>query len=398
MSNGVSDFDPAPRLPTTAGERRILAVSAVVLLVLLAAELLRGFTVVKLSVLGIALAWVPLLMLHELGHALAGWLAGWRIQEIVIGFGRELAQFRVGGCLVRLRAAPVEGYVVPSPTDVRHARWKSAFIYAAGPGAELAVVGLLWVLMGERLTRPATELHWILLQSIAVAAAMGVIFNLLPLPSGGGVRDGLGILASLAVSDQAFQHHLARPFLSEAYRELHRERPAMALASVEQGLRAYPADPQLLGLAAVCQAALGNHEQARSELTRLLSGQSDRPQGVEVGLAIDAALVALMEHNLVEARARAEQAHSLAPEDPRILLVLGRVLLELGAHQQAYRTLMAGYKLCRDIDEEGQFVACLALVCQALGNRDFADRFFAASERVPLGPMLRRRVMTAHGP
>ena len=93
--------DPSPRLPTTAGEKRALSVFAGLLLALFFAEIVSDFNRVKLSIVFALLAWVPLLVLHECGHALAARAVGWRVSEIVIGFGREWARFRVGQTRVR---------------------------------------------------------------------------------------------------------------------------------------------------------------------------------------------------------------------------------------------------------------------------------------------------------
>src|SRR5688572_16153726 len=100
----LSDNDPAPRLPTSRGERLWLALFGAGFLGLIAADLAQGFSVRRLSVLFVLVAWVPLLALHELGHALGARAVGWHVTEVVIGFGRELLRFRIGATRVRIRA------------------------------------------------------------------------------------------------------------------------------------------------------------------------------------------------------------------------------------------------------------------------------------------------------
>ncbi|MEN9579920.1 MAG: hypothetical protein RJA70_2929 [Pseudomonadota bacterium] len=392
--------DPAPRLPTTPGERRIVGVVGGVLASLLLAEVLRGFDPVRLSVLFVLLAWVPLLVLHELGHALAARSVGWRVSEIVIGFGREVTRFRVGETRVRIHAAPLEGYVVPSPKDTKHARYKSAWIYAAGPGIELVFVGLCWLLLGEKLVT-TTESLWILaVQGSCVAALLGAGFNLLPYIAAGQMSDGLGILASLAAPDLSLQGHLAAPFVCEARRALHREQLEVAEQWVTTGLEKYPDDPQLLSLSAVCTAFRGRTDVA-FELLESLGHPDDRAAGVRVELLLDAAwLVLLCEEKalLGDAQQACERALHLSPEHVRANLMHGRVLLQKGRPDEAYRSLMSGYKSAKDQDDEGQLVAYLVLACARGANRAYAARFVDELQRVPPGPALRALVQRENFP
>ncbi|MFC1641491.1 site-2 protease family protein [Myxococcota bacterium] len=388
------NHDPSPRLPTTATERRIVAVSAVVLFGLFAAEIGHAFTAVKLSAVWIALFWVPLLVLHEVGHALAARWVGWRISEVVIGFGPEVIRFRAGACRVRVRASPLEGYVAPSPASLRAARGKSAFVYAAGPGAELLLVGLLWLWLGEELTQASQATGVIVAQSLAVAALMGALFNLVPFPTAGGMSDGLGILVSLWAGDEMFRHRLTQPFVREAHWALYAERPGRAAEWIERGLRAYPEDPQLQALRAVCSAAAGNQSLALEQL-RNLGHPNDHPPAVQTELLLDGAWIVLWgpDSSLLEEASQAcHQVLSLQPASVRAHLLLGRVQYELQRDEAALQLLLAGYKLARDAEEEGQFVAYLALTCRRLGHHDLAGRFMAAVPGAALGPALRRSV------
>ncbi len=361
---------------------------------LLLAEVMRGFTPIKLSILFVALAWVPLLVLHELGHALAARAVGWRVSEIVIGFGRELARYRFGQTRIRIKAAPLEGYVVPSPVDIRGARFKSAWIYAAGPGIELLFVGLCWLIVGDGLLQRTEHLGMLALQSACVAALMGAAFNLLPYISGAHMSDGLGVIASLSTSDENFRAHLAAPFAAEAVRALHREQFDKAEQWVSYGLERYPEDWQLLGLKAVCVAAKGDGPQA-FELLEQLGHPDDKPPGVRTELLLDAAWAVLLSNSrelMSDAQQACERAVRGAPDHVRANLLFGRVLLERQRFDEAYRHLMDGYKLSNDQDEEAQLVAYLAIACRRMQNAEYAARFAQELERVPPGPALKHRV------
>jgi hypothetical protein len=189
------------RGPSTRSEWLISAVVAIVLLGLLAAEVADNYTPAKLSALLVVLFWVPLLVLHEGGHALAAYLLGWYVGQVVIGMGKTIARFRVGTANVEVRIIPVEGFVGCVPTRIRFPRLESALIYFAGPGVELLLALAILLLVGpERLLSRSEEYWLIICQSLAVAATSQAILNLMPFAVRTSGRplysDGLGIILS----------------------------------------------------------------------------------------------------------------------------------------------------------------------------------------------------------
>lgn len=399
------DFDPAPRLPISRGERTIVLLLGLGLLALLAADLAQGFSASKLSVVFVISFWGPLLVLHELGHAVAARLFGWHVSEIVIGFGRELRRFQVGSTRVRLRALPVEGYVVLSPSSTERARVKQAFIYFAGPLTELLILAVLFPILDFRLPAPGDSVGRIALESLGVTAAAGALCTLFPYRSMGNPSDGLGILMSWFASDQSFRERLGWPFLMEARRLLLRESVGAAEQAIAAGLERHPEEPRLLGLRAVCLAASGQAERAYAALEEL--GPPDaRPVAQRAELLADAAWAVLSSRDdalLPDAGRAAERALELDPGNPHYEILLGRVQLERSRPREAYTCLMNAYKRTRDVDHEAQCVAYLALACQALSGSPgaaklaaYADRFEAAVRSHDVPPALRQRVLERH--
>lgn len=402
------DYDPAPRLPVSPGERWVVVVLALGLLGLLVADLAQGFSHHKLSVLFVLSFWVPLLVLHELGHALAARLMGWNVTEIAIGFGRELRRFRVGATRIRLRAVPIEGYVVSSPgSSTAHARSKQAFIYFAGPLTELLVLALLAPALDFALPGADDGIGRIALESLAVAAALGALCTLFPYRSLGNPSDGLGMLLSWLSSEESFRQRLSLPFITEARRLLLREQLAAAERVLQVGLAQHPDEPRLLGLLAVSQAAAGDAERAYATLEELGS-PDERPAPVRAELLAAAAWAVLLARDaslLPDARRAAESAHEACPDDPHYEILLGRVHLERARPHEAYGYLMSAYKRTRDVDQEAQCVAYLALACQALRGSpgapraaSYAARFEAAVRSHDVPPGLRQRVLDGQGP
>jgi Flp pilus assembly protein TadD len=185
-----------------------------------------------------------------------------------------------------------------------------------------------------------------------------------------------------------------------------REQLSLAEQTIQAGLEQYPDEPRLLGLLAVSQAAQGQGEQAYATL-EALGAPDARPAPERAELLADAAWAVLFARDAVllpDAARAAERAIELFPGDPHPQILLGRIQLERSRAEDAYGTLMNAYKRTRDVDQEAQCVAYLALACQALrGSPDagrvagYAARFEGAVRSHDVPPALRQRVLERSG-
>jgi hypothetical protein len=395
------DYDPAPRLPVSSGERTFVVVLSVSFIGLVIADLAQSFSPSKLAVMFVLAFWVPMLVLHEAAHALAARSVGWHVSEIVLGFGRELLRFRIGNTRVRVRAMPIEGYVVPSPDTIEGARLKQAWIYAAGPLSELLVCWMVGSALDWQLPAPGDSIGRIALQSLGVAAALGTLCTLMPYSTRGHPSDGLGIFASLLVPSESFRQRLCWPFLSDTRRLLLREQVALAEGRARDGLEQFPDEPRLRGVLAVCQAASGEAQQA-FDLLEALGPLERQPSLVRAELLADAAWAVLFagrQDLYSDAQRAVQQALELVPDDLHYQILLGRCHLEQGRAEHSYTQLMSAYKRTRDVDQEAQCVAYLALACAELVRSDpsgqiasYAPRFTRAARGLELPPQLQQRV------
>jgi hypothetical protein len=187
--------------PLSTEDRWISIVFFLLLVGLFTAEICVNYHPVKLTALFIVLFWIPLLVVHEAGHAVVAALLGWRVHCVVIGVGRPLFRFAVGRTPVEIRMFPVEGLVLPTPTNLRAPQLKSALIYIAGPGAVLLVLALLALALGPaKLLTPTEDLGLLAAQSLAVTVLVSAFVTLVPHYIVDHKRrvanDGLGIIRS----------------------------------------------------------------------------------------------------------------------------------------------------------------------------------------------------------
>src|SRR5262245_57841220 len=196
-------YGPAPRRgPKTPAEWAVLSGFLLVFLALFVAGIVGDFRPANLTAPLVLLFWIPLLALHEGGHAAAAALFGWRVERVVVGVGAAVGRFRVGTAAVEVRLLPVEGFVLCVPTRLRLPHLESALIYLAGPAVELLVAAAVVFGAGrDEVCSPSEDYGVVVWRSLAIAAACQAAMNLLPfgvvtrdrvLPS-----DGLGIIASL---------------------------------------------------------------------------------------------------------------------------------------------------------------------------------------------------------
>lgn len=234
-----------PDRPARGRERWLVALVTVGVIAMLVAEIVREYRPGKLSVLFMVLSLGPLVALHEAGHALASRMVGWKICHIVIGRGRPMLRIRAGAVPIDVHWIPVGGHVLPAPVRLRHPRAESAFIYAAGPAAELLLaLGIVLLAGPAKLLERTASVPMIVAQSVLVLIIIDLVFNLLPLPTideqDDALTDGLGLLMSPFLPRWHFVRLLTLPWRMRAES---RSSPADRTSDYEEGLRYHPHNP-----------------------------------------------------------------------------------------------------------------------------------------------------------
>lgn len=195
-------FNHDNKSPQNGTEKLILVLFFVAFLGLMGLEIGQNFSPRKSGAILFLFFWIPMLVVHEFGHAIVAKMFGWKLNEIVIGFGKERMNFNALGTTLKVNTIPLEGFVRCEPGDAKYSNWKHALIFFAGPGIELVVVALIGLMIGfDQLFSQSDAYSIIAFQSCAYAALAGAIINLIPFVSQRGdktsMSDGAGILACL---------------------------------------------------------------------------------------------------------------------------------------------------------------------------------------------------------
>ncbi len=387
---------PAGRRPMTDSETRISALIGVVIASLFMLAVFEEFSTRKLSVIFFVLFWIPMLVVHELGHALAAKAMGWRVREVVIGFGRTLWQWDIGETRIKVKLAPVEGYVLPAPAEASAVRLKSALVYAAGPGAEIAVLLLLLAVFGhDTVFNDSDQAGLIALKTLAFVILVGAGFNLLPFRTDGAVSDGLGILSSPFMTKDVIDMRLVAIELREAQSLLDAGQPAEAGALIESLVARFPDNLALQLMAGIATCQAGRIEDARSlARTRLAeeqAGEQVRREWLK--------LQALVELNAPDPHfmtldLAVQQALKITPDASDLLAIKGASLVLRGDHAAGGNMLAEAWRKGGDRADDPLMLGFLAVAARKTGDAGASAHFMEAFEMTNRSIALGRRINT----
>ncbi|MDH4125182.1 MAG: site-2 protease family protein [Gammaproteobacteria bacterium] len=368
---------PAGRRPLTISESRIAAIAGTLFALMILIAVFEEFSAPRLSLAFIILFWAPLLVLHELGHALAARLLGWQVREIVIGFGQELWRWQSGATQLRIKLLPLEGYVVPAPPDASRLRLKSALIYAAGPGAELLLLAFLLATFGpDTVFGDALGARQVAVQSLAIAILLGAGFNLLPFRTDGGVSDGLGILSSPFMSEQSIQLRLLS-FELRQMQELRNSGDTLrALELSTQCLQRFPGN---LALQLAHAAALAAHRQtdaARAYVREHLNDGNLQAAPRRAWLQTQAQIeLDADEPSWLVLDLALQKALADAPQAAGLRALKGAALVMRGRHDEGGALLADAWRSNDGSASDAEMLAYLTIAAQRRGDRAAAEHF-----------------------
>jgi hypothetical protein len=375
-------------------EARITTIVGGAITLMFVAAIFDEFSTRKLSIVFFFVFWAPLLVIHELGHAFMARALGWHVREIVIGFGRTVWQRQIGETRLVVKLAPMEGYVLPVPSDRDRMRMKSALIYAAGPGAELLILAAAVAALGwDTVFNDADDIALVALESLAVVILVGAGFNLLPFRTDGAVSDGLGIISSPFMSDEEIELRL----MTFETRELGRlldagdTQQAVALSKTigekfpdnrwlnQLRINALSEDGQTDAARGLIRTELANVEEPGTLQKELLKMQAQ--------IELDAGDPDYLTLDLAIQKAMAIDANA-----PGLMAIKGASLIRRGKHEDGGNMLAHAWRSNDGSADDAMMLAWLSIAARGVRNEDAWHHFRESFEATNRSAPLRRRL------
>ena len=273
--------------------------------------------------------------IHELGHALAGLLVGFRIRGVVIGVGSPLLAFNVAGVAIRINLLPLGGLTLGTPRGAGWLRWRLWVFAAGGPAANVALCYVLHRLYGHASAATVEEHR---LASVASSASWAILaLNLIPFKTAEGASsDGYSLFTIPFWKRPQLEEALMAVEALPLMEALGRDDLQAALRPAEELQARFPDHPLTASLMGSLRHRQGRHMEALALWRRGLVGAT-RPRQVAF-LKNNIAFVEAVigdPANLAEADAYSEAALAAHPELSAFVGTRGAVLARLGRASEA---------------------------------------------------------------
>ncbi|MEI7820930.1 MAG: tetratricopeptide repeat protein [Verrucomicrobiota bacterium] len=337
-------------------------------------------TTVTILLLGIPAVWIGLqvaqwilLVIHELGHAVAGWFMGLEVVEIRLGFGAEIFARNFGRLRVCIAKYPLCGWVVVFPSSMRAYRMRRFLCVLGGPLAS----GLAYLFLVE--FGPVKTWYfewswtWVLYafqRAVRYMSLWTLLVTLWPrrcrLYGQNVLSDGLELLrmfllerAEATRESVYLQANRARLLWAKGKRD-----EAVALLGETQASPDLEVDLAFHANIAALHAEQGRVDEAMRTLRELLpKAESDREVYREVADAFCSVVIyAGLAAELPEAEQIIRKAIARCPDEISLNVSLGGILYERGQYEEAHQILKAVNYASREPLPVGQafMAACLA--------------------------------------
>ena len=281
---------------------------------------------------------VPLILVHELAHALAGYLLKLRIFAIFIGYGKTLFARRALGINWEIKTFPFGGLTIIGSPPLSYYRFRMFLTLLAGPAVHgllffpLIAVPVILSIFGQ-----AASVAGSMFEVMAWANAIIFLISLFPIKSmsvyGETGSDGWNLLRIPFLASNEIQDHYASYYVQEAVDAYRQGDLRSAKVWIEKGIAQYPAHPLVLNGLGFILLEAREFARARNTFANLLQSHPDMKPELKFMVQNNIAYANLMVGDpalLAEADTLSAQAYKNAPWMPSIVGTRGAVLVELG--------------------------------------------------------------------
>ncbi|MBN2385625.1 MAG: site-2 protease family protein [Anaerolineales bacterium] len=328
---------------------------------------------------------LPLVVVHELAHALTAALLGFRVFGILLGGGRRVFYGKILGLKWDVRAIPLGGATILAGPPAPAYRLKNFLIYLAGPAAHALLALLCGVVWLMTLWLPVPRFWSTLMLLSGFMNGFLFLANLwprkFPVLFGANGSDGWHLMRIFFWKPDELAQRQASYYALAAMEASEERRFEQARRWTAAGLLRYPDDEMLLNVSGVVDTRIGEYERARQAFVRLLPGSEHNPAFKNLILNNVAYVDVMLEDPalLPEADRYSAEAYQNVPWEPAIQGTRGLVLVTLGRPDEGLPLLQSAFK--KNPDRQGRAIeACFIALAEARrGNPAEAHKYQAAA-------------------
>jgi len=323
---------------------------------------------------------VVLLLLHELAHAGAARILGFKLHSISLGYGRQIVDRRILGLRFRINLIPFSGSTLALPQTTIALRRRLWLFVFAGPAVHmLAVLGCYLILGPDFFSNRLFSLS--VLSRIApiemfIYANLFLLFVNLFSTSvrGPGAKlhsDGYRLVTIPFFHQERLEEYEALYVGIEAIEQIESGNLDKAIAIYENGLTRHPHNYMLRHDLALVRLRQGSYEHARNEFKELLTSREGSKADFRTILLNNIAWVDLLLRNdglLAEADEYSEQAIKQQPKTTNFVGTRGAVLVRTGRVQEGLTMLKTAFQEHTDKSHRASVSCWIAIGEALLGN------------------------------
>jgi tetratricopeptide (TPR) repeat protein len=328
-------------------------------------------------------------ILHELGHAVAGRAAGFRIFAIEIGQGRIVYDFFLGKVRWCFRAIPFGGLTHGVPRTMEYYRSRRCVFIIGGPlvNAILTLIAIILLPLDDQLdSTPFDGVAPFLFLALSNAALL--LFNLWPhmvnSVRGRIPNDALGLWRTLRNKETQTNELLSWRYLYEASERQRKKDLEGAEAWIREGLQKFPESVALkISAAGILYLQKKYHEAARSYA--LVAGRSKVSKEMDAHILNGVAycyLLAGKPEFLTKADTCSRLALKQSPKYPAYKGTRGSVLAELGKYDEGLKLLHEAMKSHTQNSQQALCACYIGIAEARLGNLAESHNYFAVARRL----------------
>lgn len=341
---------------------------------------------------------------HELGHAIAGSLLGYRIFRVIIGYGQVLFSRKFLGWEWEVRPFPIGGVAVIATHSPRFYRLRQFLMQLAGPLVNIIFIVLLfWILPQGRSLSSYSSQGVTPVLDFFLANAVLLAMNLWPrkITTAAGVteNDGLALLTIPFCAWKKIEEQLAAYYFLASQEFCLQKQCVQAIEVCEEGLALYPDIVLLRTQLGIVFLALNEFEKARTVFSGLLARKDIKPDQRMILLNNIAYtnLLSGRNNSIEESKQYSEEAYKNIPWVPAVKGTRGAVLVETGRVDEGLVLLREAFDAHAEPEGKALNAAHIALGEKRRGNDEESIHYFNAARTLDPHCQLLTRVQKELG-